>query len=136
MVKTIDLELLELALWNAYANYAQAPNQRKMRAPTNHDVYQCSDALKAMRNSWSLVRSGEENVSFSEMKARALDGMREQKQWSLATRNLYSSAISAYMSWDRGRLTIRPATRSQLEMVRAVGKSIMEELNANSKPNS
>jgi hypothetical protein len=128
MPKMIDLELLELALWQAYLTYIEkgSSKDRPLKAPCKDDVSVCSDALKAVRNSWGLVMAQKEVSNFQEMKARALDGMREEKQWTLEGRNLYSSAVSVYMSWDRGRTTIKPELRQKLQAIRNVGYALQE----------
>ena len=125
MVKVIDQELIKLALCKVVWSQAQkTPLEqcgRPTRVPMQHDQKVLTELLKEFRNLWShKIAEGKqtgEKPDFEISKRKFFNTKRRQRNWTLATRNLYSSAMSVYMSWDRKKKTITKETLEKMQEV-------------------
>lgn len=130
MVKIIDQELILLALckvvWDQSQKTPLEQYARPVRPIMAHDQNETASAVRDFRKLWStqiaLSKQTGEKTNFKSCKQKFFNNRREYKNWTQDTRNLYSSATSIYMTWDR---TKRNISQETLNEFRKVSKFIM-----------
>jgi hypothetical protein len=125
MPKIIDQELVLLSLVKVVWDQAQKTELEQYRRPVRptmpHDQQDLADVLLAFRKHWSteiaLKKQTGGTTNFEECKQKFFNDLKKKGNWSQQTRNLYSSAISIYMNWDRSERKISKETHKGLTQV-------------------
>ncbi|MFT5849897.1 MAG: hypothetical protein ACI9H6_000723 [Patiriisocius sp.] len=135
MAKIIDQELLYWALCKTSLEYSLLTpleqSVRPIRPHTEDDQAIATQALKDFRKLWGVKiatrKETGEKTNFAVCKHQFFDDQMNDNDWSIQARNLYSSTVSIYMTWDRKTRNICPKTQRAMQRIAAYTRFINNE---------
>lgn len=134
MAKVIDSEMVYWALCKTVLSHSLlTPAEqriRPIRQLTHGDEVQTAGTLKDFRVLWAgkiaLLKTTGEKTVFPLCKSDFFDHQMSVKGWTIQTRNLYASAVSIYMTWDRKESRISPRTKQGMIRLASYTRFILE----------
>lgn len=103
--KPTDQDLLWRSIVWVLFLYGQLPQEKKEKRPIRGyrtaDGKRISFIIKLIKRRYAAAFGGKIEPDFKTIKESILSDSTEKHQWSIETRNFYSSVVSTYFKWSQ-----------------------------------